>query len=64
MAKLMKDALKYDKELGKAEKASVLDKYYIPTRYPNGLPGGVPYEALTRWTQKGLWILPSVWSQP
>jgi HEPN domain-containing protein len=19
-----------------------LDKYYIPTRYPNGLPGGVP----------------------
>ena len=22
-----------------------LDKYYIPTRYPNGLPGGVPYEA-------------------
>ena len=22
-----------------------LDKYYIPTRYPNGLPGGMPYEA-------------------
>ncbi len=19
-----------------------LDRYYIPTRYPNGLPGGVP----------------------
>lgn len=23
----------------------VLDKYYIPTRYPNGLPGGIPSEA-------------------
>ncbi|WP_235603323.1 HEPN domain-containing protein [Thermoanaerobacter sp. YS13] len=22
-----------------------LDKYYIPTRYPNGLPGGIPSEA-------------------
>lgn len=22
--------------------AKKLDKYYIPTRYPNGLPGGVP----------------------
>lgn len=22
-----------------------LDKYYIPTRYPNGLPGGIPAEA-------------------
>jgi HEPN domain-containing protein len=21
-----------------------LDGYYIPTRYPNGLPGGIPYE--------------------
>lgn len=25
-----------------------LDKYYIPTRYPNGLPGGIPAEAYTR----------------
>jgi HEPN domain-containing protein len=24
------------------EKAAKLDQYYIPTRYPNGLPGGVP----------------------
>jgi len=21
-----------------------LDRFYIPTRYPNGLPGGSPYE--------------------
>lgn len=22
-----------------------LDRYYVPTRYPNGLPGGHPFEA-------------------
>lgn len=25
--------------------AGMLDQYYVPTRYPNGLPGGVPFEA-------------------
>lgn len=24
-----------------------LDRYYIPTRYPNGLPGGVPFQHFT-----------------
>jgi HEPN domain-containing protein len=24
---------------------ALLDKYYIPTRYPNGLPGGIPKNA-------------------
>jgi HEPN domain-containing protein len=24
---------------------SFLDRFYIPTRYPNGLPGGVPARA-------------------
>mgnify|MGYP005839913831 CR=1 FL=1 len=24
-----------------------LDQYYIPTRYPNSLPGGIPAEAFT-----------------
>lgn len=24
---------------------AVLDAFYIPTRYPNGLPGGIPAEA-------------------
>ena len=28
-----------------ASRAASLDKYYIPTRYPNGLPGGIPSEA-------------------
>jgi HEPN domain-containing protein len=23
------------------------NQYYIPTRYPNGLPGGMPYEVYT-----------------
>ena len=27
--------------------ASVLDIYYFPSRYPSGLPGGVPFESFT-----------------
>jgi HEPN domain-containing protein len=27
---------------------AVLDQYYIPTRYPNGLPGALPYEVYSR----------------
>jgi HEPN domain-containing protein len=30
------------------EAAGLLDQYYVPTRYPNGLPGGVPFEAFAR----------------
>ena len=26
-----------------------LDKYYIPTRYPDSLPGGIPAEAFDAW---------------
>ena len=33
---------------GFREHLAVLDQYYIPTRYPNGLPGGVPSEVYTR----------------
>jgi HEPN domain-containing protein len=29
------------------EKATLLDQFYIPTRYPNGLPEGSPFEAYT-----------------
>lgn len=28
-----------------AAAATRLDRYYIPTRYPNGLPGGIPADA-------------------
>ena len=45
VARLVKDVLRYDRGLNSLKGVSVLDKYYIPTRYPNGLPGGVPYEA-------------------
>ena len=27
---------------------AILDQYYIPTRYPNGLPDGAPFEVYTR----------------
>ena len=30
------------------EPAAELDLYYLPTRYPNGLPEGVPHEVFTR----------------
>ena len=33
---------------GLREGAQQLDQYYVPTRYPNGLPGGVPAEMFTR----------------
>ena len=26
-------------------KAAPLDHYYVPTRYPNSLPGGIPADA-------------------
>jgi len=46
VSELSQKALQYDKELeGVKERGSSLDKYYIPTRYPNGLPGGIPAEA-------------------
>ncbi len=35
-------ALETDLEFKEVMQAKKLDRYYIPTRYPNGLPGGVP----------------------
>lgn len=28
--------------------AGLLDQYYVAARYPNGLPGGAPFEAFSR----------------
>lgn len=39
---LLEAVLEIDPEFKGAAQAKKLDKYYIPTRYPNGLPGGVP----------------------
>lgn len=48
VAELINDASSFDEEFLKIKPdGASLDKYYIPTRYPNGLPGGTPYEAFT-----------------
>lgn len=42
---MVQGLIKYHKEFENiANEARRLDRYYIPTRYPNGLPGGTPYE--------------------
>jgi HEPN domain-containing protein len=46
VARLCQDATALDAEFADLRtKAAPLDKYYIPTRYPNGLPDGIPAEA-------------------
>ena len=45
-AELCQDAMKFDKEFSTIEyEANLLEKYYIPTRYPDALPGVIPSEA-------------------
>ena len=45
---LIHDGTSYDSTLATIrDLGAVLDKYYIPTRYPNGLPGGLPSKAYT-----------------
>jgi HEPN domain-containing protein len=39
---LIKLAGKIDNDFNSIKNAKRLDDYYIPTRYPNGLPGGIP----------------------
>ncbi len=39
---LVEAASRLDPALEALRPAARLDQYYIPTRYPNGLPGGVP----------------------
>jgi len=39
---LIKVAIEIDTEFKEIESVKKLDQYYIPTRYPNGLPGGIP----------------------
>ena len=54
VAELCLDAAKLDGDftaLGK--EIGPLDRYYIPTRYPDGLPGGIPSEAFLRSDAEG-----------
>jgi len=39
---LIEMCIEIDPDFNKIKQAKKLDKYYIPTRYPNGLPGGIP----------------------
>jgi len=42
-------ASRYDAAFGeRAKRWSLLDGYYITTRYPNGLPAGIPANVFTR----------------
>lgn len=41
---LVRMAEEADKAFADIRNSSRLDEYYVPTRYPNGLPGGVPSE--------------------
>ncbi len=39
---LLEMVFEIDPDFKEVKDAKKLDKYYIPTRYPNGLPGGIP----------------------
>lgn len=46
VADLMSECAALDRDFGALRpSAAPLDQYYVPTRYPNSLPGGIPAEA-------------------
>lgn len=46
VAELAKKATDYDDSFADMKaQAAALDRFYIPTRYPNGLPGGIPADS-------------------
>lgn len=48
VAELCEDAAKLDASFAEmAKNAAPLDSYYIPTRYPDAMPGGIPADAYT-----------------
>jgi len=42
IAELLEGCLELDQDFSQVKRAKTLDRYYITTRYPNGLPGGIP----------------------
>lgn len=40
---LVKQASDINEKFSELTNARILDQYYIPTRYPNGLPGDIPH---------------------
>jgi HEPN domain-containing protein len=48
VARLCANAAEFNKDFSeKAKRWSLLDGYYFPTRYPSGLPDGIPAEVYT-----------------
>jgi len=49
VAELCREAATIDTDFaGLGREVGYLDRYYIPTRYPDGLPGGIPAEMFDR----------------
>ena len=44
---LVELAASLEEMAGFRQRLSILDQYYVPTRYPNGLPGGIPADVYT-----------------
>ena len=42
IGELVEMANKFDRDFSKLKDGEKLDRYYIPTRYPNGIPGSIP----------------------
>ena len=56
--KLCKWAGEFEEEFNEKLKIwSILDTYYIPTKYPNGLPDGIPAEVYTEEIAKNVLVL-------
>lgn len=52
--RLCREAAEHDPRFQEhAERWSVLDGYYVPTRYPNGLPDGIPARVYNREAASG-----------
>lgn len=52
--RLAQAVAEHDRDLGaQAQRWVHLDGYYIPTRYPNGLPDGIPSEVYTEQASTG-----------
>ena len=48
VSRLIQDAVTFEPDVASLLRTgAALDKFYIPTRYPNGLPGGLPSDAYT-----------------
>jgi len=49
VAQLLKDATEVGAVFASyVSDGSLLDRFYIPTRYPNGLPGGIPADSYSK----------------